>query len=80
MSSSGPNVKEKSKLGPEITKNPKQRGLGLTLKLYVPPPNHPTPPTTLKHEGGVPQKNSKSKKVSVSVKKVQVDSKRKDME
>ena len=41
--------------------NPKPRGLGLTLKSYRPPPPHPI---TFKHDGGVPQKNSKSKKVS----------------
>ena len=41
------------------TKN--QRGLGLTLKSYGPPPHHPI---TFKHEGGVSQKNSKSKKGS----------------
>ena len=35
-------------------------GLGLTLKSCRPPP----PPTTFKHLGGVPQKVSKSKKVS----------------
>ena len=39
-------------------KNPKPRGLGLTLKSHGPPPHQPTPPPhpiTFKHEGGVPQ-------------------------
>ena len=38
----------------------KPRVLGLTLKSYGPPPH----PITFKHEGGVPHKNSKSKKGS----------------
>ena len=54
-------------------------GLGLTLKSCRPPP----PPTTFKHLGGVPQKVSKSKKVSewsslLCHKKNLLDSGRKD--
>ena len=45
-------------------KNQKQRGLGLTLKCCRPPPPTTHPPLTFKHEGGVPQQNSKSKKGS----------------
>ena len=42
-------------------KNPKPRGLGLTLKSHRPPPPHPI---TFKHEGRVPHQKSKSEKGS----------------
>ena len=47
-------IKILSSPGPK-PKNPKPRGLGLTLKSHGPPPPPPHPPTTFKHEGGVPQ-------------------------
>ena len=56
MSSPGPKP-----LAPKH-KNPKPRGLGLTIKSHRPPPPHH--PITFKHDGGVPQKNSMSKKGS----------------
>ena len=61
---------------------PKPRGLGLTLKSHGPLHHHPI---TFKHEGGVPHQYSKSKNilewypVLVNQKKIQLDSKRKDM-
>ena len=83
LSSPGP----KPVVSNPLVRNQKPRGLGLTLKCCRPPP--PPPPThhhppTFKHEGGVWQKNSKSKKGSewslLPVwQKSQVDSKRKGM-
>ena len=62
-----------------LVPNPKPRGLGLTLNCSRPSP------ITFKHEGGVPQQNSNSKNilewspVLVQQKKIQLDSKRKDI-
>ena len=49
--------------GPKpLAPKPKPRGLGLTLECCRPPPPTHHPPT-FKHEGGVPQQNSKSKNI-----------------
>ena len=69
-----------NKLKPQLV----PRGLGLTLKSCMPPTIHPL---TLKHKGGVPWKNSKSKAKNVLEwspllvyqNKFKVDSERKHM-